>query len=117
MLQKAWVAQLTGASSILSEVDVDKECLEQLEEEMFERTHRTGPSGNSQWGLDAGHHQDGWNPYFGVPESGEGKIREGSNTEIEVLSFRFESFSQKTSSFIQRHGPEYIPFTSAKATS
>jgi hypothetical protein len=31
-LQKAWVAQLTGIPSILQEVDVDKECLEQLEE-------------------------------------------------------------------------------------
>ena len=39
MLQKAWVAQLTGTPSILGEVDVDRECLEQLEEEMFERTH------------------------------------------------------------------------------
>ena len=38
ILQKAWVAQLTGVPSILSEVDVDRECLETLEEEMFERT-------------------------------------------------------------------------------
>jgi hypothetical protein len=98
MLQKAWVAQLTGTPSILGEVDVDRECLEQLEEEMFERTHRTGPSGNFQWGLDAGHHQDGWNPYYGVPETWEGnlnlklgKTRDGSEAEIEV-SFRFESF-------------------------
>ena len=92
-LQKAWVAQLTGTPSILHEVDVDKQCLEQLEEEMFERTDRTGPSGNFQWGLDAGHHQDGWDPSFGVPETWEGKTREGSDTEIEV-GFRFESFPQ-----------------------
>jgi hypothetical protein len=94
ILQKAWVAQLTGVPSILGEVDVDRECLEQLEEEMFERTERTGPSGNFQWGLDAGHHQDGWNPSFGVPKTWEGKIREGSDDEIEV-SFKFEAFSQK----------------------
>lgn len=93
MLQKAWVAQLTGTPSILHEVDVDKECLEQLEEEMFERTDRTGPSGNFQWGLDAGHHQDGWDPSFGIPKTWEGKTREGSDTEIEA-SFRFESISQ-----------------------
>ena len=46
MLRKAWVAQTTGVPSILGEADVDKECLERLEEEMFERTNRTGPSGN-----------------------------------------------------------------------
>lgn len=91
LLQKAWVAQLTGVPSILGEIDVDKECLEQLEEEMFERTDRTGPSGNFQWGLDAGHHQDNWSPYFGVPKTWEGKIREGSDSEIEA-SFKFESF-------------------------
>ena len=67
MLQKAWVTQLTGIPSILGEVDVDRECLERLEEEMFERTDGTGETGNCQWGLDAGHHQDGWDPSFGVP--------------------------------------------------
>ena len=84
VLQKAWVAQMTSVPSILGEVDVDKECLEYLEEEMFERTDRTGPSGNWQWGLDAGHHQDGWDPSFGVPKTWEGKTREGSDTELEV---------------------------------
>ena len=38
ILQKAWVAQLTGVPSILGEADIDRECLEQLEEEMLERT-------------------------------------------------------------------------------
>ena len=94
ILQKAWVAQLMSVPSILGEVDVDRECLEQLEEEMFERTDRTGASGNFQWGLDAGHHQDGWDPSFGVPKTWEGKIQEGSDTKIEV-SFKFEAFSQK----------------------
>ena len=115
ILQKAWVVQLTGTPSILGEVDVDRECLEQLEEEMFERTHRTGPSGNFQLGLDAGHHQDGWNPYFGVPKTWEGnfkrgKTRDGSETEIEVSS-RFESFScRKLISCTIQPGPDYIPF-------
>ena len=94
VLQKAWVAQLTGTPSILGEVDVDRECLEQLEEEMFERTDRTGPSGNFQWGLDAGHHQDGWYPYSGVPINWEGKIREGSDTELEA-SFRLSLSTRK----------------------
>jgi hypothetical protein len=79
-----------GTPSISGEVDIDKECLEQLEEEMFERIHRTGPSGNCQWGLDAGHHQDGWDPSFGVSKTWEGDVREGSDVEIEA-SFISES--------------------------
>ena len=82
--QKAWEAQLTGTPTILKEIDVDKECLEVLEEEMFERTERTGVSGNWQWGLDAGHHQDGWDPTFGVPETWDDKKRKGSESEREV---------------------------------
>ena len=82
--KKAWVVRLTSVPSILGEVDVDKECLERLEEEIFKRTDQTGPSGNWQWGLDAGHHQDGWDPAFGVPKTWEGKTREGSDTELEV---------------------------------
>ncbi len=44
------------------------ECLERLEEEMFERSALAGNAGDYQWGLDAGDHQDGWNPYAGTPE-------------------------------------------------
>ena len=84
ILQKAWEAQLTSVPSILKEVDVDKECLASLEEEMFERTDRTGISGNGQWGLDAGHHQGGWDPSFGVPASWDGKEQVGSESEREV---------------------------------
>ena len=73
ILQKAWEAQLTGVPSILMEVDVDKDCLASLEEEMFEKTDRTGISGNLQWGLDVGHHQGNWDPSFGVPASWDGK--------------------------------------------
>jgi hypothetical protein len=82
--QKAWEAQLTGKPKILKEIDVDKECLEVLEEELFERTERTGVSGNRQWGLDVGHHQDGWDPTFGVPKTWDEKNREGSESECEV---------------------------------
>jgi len=84
ILRKAWEVQLTGSTTILKEIDVDKECLESLEEEMFERTERTGISGNWQWGLDVGHHQDGWDPSFGVPENWDEKKRMGSESEREV---------------------------------
>jgi len=82
--QKAWEAQLTGTPTILKEIDVDKECLEGLEEEMFEKTKQTGVSGNWQWGLDSGHHQDVWDPTFGIPETWNEKKREGSESEHEV---------------------------------
>ena len=84
ILQKAWEVQLTSVPSILREVDVDKDCLASLEEEMFEKTDRTGISGNCQWGLDVGHHQGGWDPSFGVPASWDGKERVGSESEREV---------------------------------
>ncbi|KAF9540660.1 hypothetical protein CPC08DRAFT_612377, partial [Agrocybe pediades] len=49
--------------------DIDKECLEALEEIMFENSKLAASiTGNYQWGLDAGNHQDGWNPYTGLPE-------------------------------------------------
>jgi len=82
--QKAWEAQLTGMPTILREINVNKECLEVLEEEMFMRTERTWSSGNWQWGLDMGHHQDGWDPTFGVPETWDEKKREGGESEHEV---------------------------------
>ena len=56
----AWKVQLIGIPIILKNVDVDKKCMEFLEE-MFENTDRIGTSGNEQWGLDVGYHQGGWN--------------------------------------------------------
>ena len=73
ILQKAWDAQLTSIPLILREVDIDKDCLASLEEEMFEKTERTSILGNLQWGLDVGHHQGGWDPSFGVLASWDGK--------------------------------------------
>ncbi|KAJ7868082.1 hypothetical protein B0H14DRAFT_3586729, partial [Mycena olivaceomarginata] len=47
--------------------DVDRECLGYFEERLFEHSHETGQAGNRQWGLDAGPHQGGWNPYGDIP--------------------------------------------------
>ena len=49
-------------------INVDLLCLEGLEEQMFERSALAGNAGHLQWGLNAGHHQDGWNPYAGIPD-------------------------------------------------
>ncbi|KAF8185366.1 hypothetical protein K438DRAFT_1436931, partial [Mycena galopus ATCC 62051] len=47
--------------------DVDRECLGYFEERLFENSKRAGQAGNHQWGLDAGAHQDRWNPYADIP--------------------------------------------------
>ncbi|KAJ7887841.1 hypothetical protein B0H14DRAFT_2303627, partial [Mycena olivaceomarginata] len=47
--------------------DVDRECLGYFEERLFEHSQETGQAGNHQWGLDAGLHQGGWNPYRDIP--------------------------------------------------
>lgn len=48
-------------------VDVDKECLAALEESLFTRSKAAGLAGCYQWGLDAGDHQNRWNPYADLP--------------------------------------------------
>lgn len=48
-------------------IDVDQECLGLLEERMFEQSFRAGIAGHRQWGLDAGDHQECWDPYEGRP--------------------------------------------------
>ncbi|KAI0071385.1 hypothetical protein K474DRAFT_1582029, partial [Panus rudis PR-1116 ss-1] len=47
--------------------DVDKECIFSLEHKIFQRSEEAGIASLCQWGLDAGPHQDGWNPYAEVP--------------------------------------------------
>lgn len=58
-------------------VDVDLECLQRLEEEMFEVSTRAGPAGNFQWGLDVGQHQDRWYPYQNLPSHLNDGSRDG----------------------------------------
>ena len=68
-LEMAWEIQGNGDVKLLwQDVDVECECLAKLEEEMFERSEAAGIAGEYQWGLDAGDHQDAWNPYNGLPD-------------------------------------------------
>ncbi|KAJ7592087.1 hypothetical protein C8J56DRAFT_1046468 [Mycena floridula] len=48
----------------ITNVDVDREALSNLEAAMFEDSNEADHAGNSQWGLDAGYHQDYWNHYY-----------------------------------------------------
>jgi hypothetical protein len=86
VLQAAWSLQTkhTPRKVMKDGIDVDKECLERLEEEMFEKSSFAGVAGNYQWGLDAGDHQDGWNPYAGIPDHWNHRDRESDEDEYEV---------------------------------
>ena len=54
-------------SKLAESCDVDKEAVAALEKQMFECSSNAGSAGNYQWGLDAGPHQNDWNPYKFVP--------------------------------------------------
>ncbi|KAJ3563967.1 hypothetical protein NP233_g8597 [Leucocoprinus birnbaumii] len=43
--------------------EVDRKCVADLERLMFDCRERAGLAGARQWGLDAGYHQNNWNPY------------------------------------------------------
>ncbi|KAG1752795.1 hypothetical protein EDB19DRAFT_2035386 [Suillus lakei] len=69
ILEAAWATLLeqTGRSTDVTHTDVDLECLSAFEQRLFEKSARSGSAGNFQWGLDAGNHQDSWDPYAGLP--------------------------------------------------
>ncbi|KAG1836209.1 hypothetical protein DFJ58DRAFT_917730 [Suillus subalutaceus] len=46
----------------------DLECLTALEARMFEDSEEAGPTGDQQWGLDAGQHHRRWNVYLNIPD-------------------------------------------------
>ncbi|EDR06399.1 uncharacterized protein LACBIDRAFT_328726 [Laccaria bicolor S238N-H82] len=63
IINEAWRIQFTSIPSVLFDIDVEHEALENLETEMFEVSRAAGIDGRLyQWGLDTGHHQD-WDPY------------------------------------------------------
>jgi hypothetical protein len=83
LLIQAWEFQFTGTPERLVDIDVERECLEQLEEEMFEVSFRAGIAGNYQWGLDAGYH-DNWNLYANLPVQWKVGDYAGDEEELEV---------------------------------
>lgn len=62
IINEAWRIQFTSIPSVLFDIDVEHEALENLETEMFEVSRAAGIASYYQWGLDIGHHQD-WDPY------------------------------------------------------
>ncbi|KAF4618104.1 hypothetical protein D9613_012649 [Agrocybe pediades] len=86
LLTKAWEAVHCGAGALDSvlRVDMERECIERLEEEMFENSKEAGIAGHYQWGLDAGHHQEDWNPYSNLRPDWNHEDREGNDEELQV---------------------------------
>ncbi|KAF8903683.1 hypothetical protein CPB84DRAFT_1746080 [Gymnopilus junonius] len=83
LLHHAWDILYTGISERIIDVDVAKECLYILEEEMFEVSTRAGKAGFFQWGLDAGHHQDGWDVYANLPPQFNRANYKGNDEDLE----------------------------------
>lgn len=87
ILTRAWAHQSHVSVSLWAETDVDKECIERLEERMFERSKAAGTAGNWQWGMDAGTHQGGWNAYQGTPDQWNYNDRSDHDSELEVTTY------------------------------
>ncbi|KDR68095.1 hypothetical protein GALMADRAFT_146583 [Galerina marginata CBS 339.88] len=83
LLEEAWKLQLSAVPSLGGDVDVEKECLERLEEEMFEVSARASVARNYQWGHDAGQYRF-WDPYVDFPEHRNHRDREGDDEELEL---------------------------------
>lgn len=69
VLLEAWDYQMRAVADDIAVADVDLEALKSLEERMFEVSKAAGTAGYWQWGLDAGDHQECWDPYQTLPTS------------------------------------------------
>lgn len=108
-LRKAWEYQVAQLNRPLG-VDIDRECLRILEERMFEESFRAGIAGYRQWGLDAGDHQQAWDPYTGRPDTWIHGDYEGHPDERLVRTINchcHEFWCSRT----EKLGPKYIYFT------
>ncbi|KAF8956267.1 hypothetical protein BDZ97DRAFT_1763938 [Flammula alnicola] len=99
-------------ATLLVDIDVDKECLESLEELMFERSSKAGMAGNCQWGLDAGDHQECWDPYQGIPSYWNYGDRSESEGELERGLNFVELDVHPPHSRVKHRGPEKTSATS-----
>lgn len=106
VLNRTWDFQKSNI--VASVTDVDRECLVFFEEQMFEDSERAGAAGNWQWGLDAGNHQDKWNPYSGLPSGWFHGDRVGSEDELDVREQTVALIYALIMTHISQHGPAFI---------
>ena len=67
ILAKSWESQVRNVTNDMMIADVDLESLNLLEARMFEVSKAADRAGYWQWGLDAGDHQECWDPYGNLP--------------------------------------------------
>lgn len=89
VLQKAWdyLKEWTGYDVDGKEknmLDVNSEAISILDKIMFDKSERAGIAGNDQWGLDAGPHEQCWEPSSSGPSVTQNKKREGDDDDIEL---------------------------------
>jgi len=88
LVRQAWEMQVVDVEELWYAVDIGKECLERLEEEMFGESEQAGIAGHRQWGLDAGDHQNGRDPHLGTPLGKSTGITKTVSAAIATASYR-----------------------------
>lgn len=66
---EAWEKYQIQYHGLHCDTDIDMFALHILEDRMFDQSYSLGLAALSQWGLDAGDHQQKWNPYEYGPTS------------------------------------------------
>lgn len=118
-LAAAWQYQLSHHPPDLLDdvrhVDVDQECLFDFEQRLFERSEDSGKAGFYQWGLNAGPHQDRWDPYSLSRSEWtvDDWTPDGTESDWETVSSSicFQCLMcEEPINFLcfHQHGPEYI---------
>jgi hypothetical protein len=87
VLKEAWSHQCRAVPDNFNRVDVDQECLLLFGELLFETSQQAGRAGHYQWGLDAGPHQNDWDPYENWPAHWNHNNRDGSESELTVCLY------------------------------
>ena len=119
LLSRAWRVQVCAESmgDRHEAVDVDLECLSHFERRIFECSEEAGEAGFEQWGLDAGDHQDAWNPYQDLPADWEDGWRPEDAEEILEVShysvYAGETVILTEKLFVYRKGQTLSPYNVA----
>ena len=86
LLKQAWDLQCKGNSKP-DGIDVDQEAVKVLERAMFEISKAAGLASHYQWGLDAGNHQQQWNPFQNTPSDWHDEIMSDFDEEEYLVCF------------------------------
>ncbi|KZV85155.1 hypothetical protein EXIGLDRAFT_263749 [Exidia glandulosa HHB12029] len=98
-LVDAWTFYQVELQGLRPLSDIDTFALYILEQRMFDQSVALGPAALSQWGLDAGEHQQRWNPYADGPTHDEHTAAgwDCDSEEYDTLLTRGANFERSTS--------------------